>query len=469
MKKLIISAVAILLAFPLSVFAYTKTRAPEIRVFDSDGEMKRNLTVYPEDFYGGVSVASCDIDGNGKDEIIVGAGPGGGPNVKIVWPYSLKITGFLAYAETFRKGVTVACGDLNGDGEIEIVTGSGSGGGPHIRIFDTEGNQKFTPGFFAFGENMRGGVNVAVGDVDGDGKDDIVAAPGSSGGSHVRVFNFRGDYKGIDFFPFREGDRGGVSLAVGNFDGGPEDEIVVAVEKFGKAWTKIYKFNESRTILGEFDAYPDYFEGGIRVGAGDVDNDGFDEVIVAPTRAGGPHVRMFEAHGELIDNSIFAYEEDFRGGVNLASGDITGNGQDDIITAPAGWFSENRPDHYKYIEVNLTEQKLYAYENDKLVDSFLISSGIKGKYDTPIGEYSVFLKRESTDMSWFYGPDDPDNYDLEDVPHVLSFSGAYTIHGTYWHNNFGYRMSHGCVNMSREDSAWLYQWANLGIPVIVHD
>lgn len=457
------------LTFPLLTLAITQSRAPEVKIFNSDGGVLRNLMVYPENFRGGVSMATCDIDGNGKDEIIVGPGPGGGPHVQIIWPYSFQVKGFLAYDETFRKGITVACGDLNGDGTIEIVTGSGSGGGPQVRIFDLNGVSKFTPGFFAYAQNFRGGVNVAVGDVNGDGRDEIITAPGASGGPHVRVFNFKGEFTGLDFYPFRAGDRGGVSLAVGNVDGGNEEEIIMAVQKFGKAWTKVYKANQARTILGEFDAFPDFFQGGINITAGDVDQDGFDEVIVGPTRAGGPHIRYFEAYGEHLNQDFFAYEDDFRGGVYLASGDINGDGYDDVITAPTSWQGEGRPDYYKYIEVNLTEQKLYAYENDTLVDSFLISSGVRGKYDTPTGNFQVFLKRESTDMTWFYGPDDPDNYDLEDVPHVLSFFGPYTIHGTYWHNNFGHTMSHGCVNASRKDAAWLYQWASLGIPVFVHE
>lgn len=469
MSKRLFLVIIFLLGIPLTASAFTKARAPEVKVFNTQGEQLRNITVFPENFKGGVSVVACDFDHNGKDEIVVGAGPGGGPHVKIIWPYSLKVKGFFAYDQSFRKGINVACGDLNGDGEIEIVTGASQGGGPHIRIFDQDGNQKFTPGFFAFDQNLLSGVNIAVGDVDGDGKDEIVAAPGSTGGAHVRVFDYRGVYENLDFFPFRPGDRGGVSLAVGNVDGGPESEIIMAIQKFGKAWTKIYKANRARTILGEFYAYPDFFQGGINLAAGDIDQDGFAEVIAAPTRAGGPHIRSFEAYGEHLNQDFFAYEPDFRGGVNLTTGDINGDGHDDLITAPSQWVGEGRPEYYKYIEVNLTEQRLDTYENDQLVKSFLISSGVKGKFDTPKGEFNVFLKRESTDMTWFYGPDNPDNYDLEDVPHVLSFYGPYTIHGTYWHNNFGTPMSHGCVNASRKDAEWLYQWASWGIPVWIHD
>ena len=467
LKKLFIIAIFVL-GLPLCASAFTKTRAPEVKVFNTEGDLIRNLMAYSENFKGGASVAACDLDHNGKAEIITGAGPGGGPHVQIIWPYSFKVTGFMAYDPSFRKGIKVACGDLNGDGEIEIIIGAGQGGGPQIRIFDQNGNPEFTPGFFAFDQNLRSGVNIAVGDVDGDGKDEIVAAPGSSGGAHVRVFDYRGQYTGIDFFPFTTGDRGGVSLAVGNVDGGPEEEIIMAVQKFGRAWTKVYKADTNRTILGEFYSFPDYFQGGINVASGDLDQDGKAEVVVAPTRAGGPQIRMFEAYGKHLEQDFFAYEDDFRGGVNLALADINGDGSDDIITAPSAWVGEGRPSDYKYIDVNLTEQRLSAYENDQLVNSFLISSGVS-KRPTPIGNFRVFLKRESVDMTWFYGPDDPDNYDLEDVPHVLSFNGAYTIHGTYWHNNFGHRMSHGCINASRQNAAWLYQWAGLGIPVYVFD
>lgn len=120
----------------------------------------------------------------------------------------------------------------------------------------------------------------------------------------------------------------------------------------------------------------------------------------------------------------------------------------------------------KYIQVSLENQTLYAYEDGELLDSFLISSGVAG-FPTPTGDFSVFSKVRSTRMSHTYGPGNPNNYDLPGVPFVLAFSGPYTIHGTYWHSNFGHQMSHGCINMYTPDAEWIYNWAPIGTPVVV--
>ena len=114
----------------------------------------------------------------------------------------------------------------------------------------------------------------------------------------------------------------------------------------------------------------------------------------------------------------------------------------------------------KWIDVNLSEQKLYAYEGNTLIDWFWVSTGLP---DTPTvtGTYYVYIKLLYDDM---VGP----GYNLPDVPYVMYFYKGYGIHGTYWHNNFGYPMSHGCVNMETSAAGWLYNWAFVGIPVNVH-
>lgn len=114
----------------------------------------------------------------------------------------------------------------------------------------------------------------------------------------------------------------------------------------------------------------------------------------------------------------------------------------------------------RWVEVNLTQQMLYAWEGDTLVASFLVSTGT-WQYPTVTGSYRVYARYQYTDMS---GP----GYYLPDVPNTQYFYQGYAIHGTYWHNNFGTPMSHGCVNMSVSDSAWVFNWAPTNLLVNVH-
>lgn len=115
----------------------------------------------------------------------------------------------------------------------------------------------------------------------------------------------------------------------------------------------------------------------------------------------------------------------------------------------------------RWIDVDLSEQRLYAYEGETLVKTFLVSTGT-WQYPTVTGTFKIYVKLRYTDMS---GPD----YYLPDVPYVMYFYKGYGLHGTYWHNNFGVPMSHGCVNLSIPDAAWLYNWASVGTVVRVHE
>jgi lipoprotein-anchoring transpeptidase ErfK/SrfK len=113
-----------------------------------------------------------------------------------------------------------------------------------------------------------------------------------------------------------------------------------------------------------------------------------------------------------------------------------------------------------WIDVDLSQQRVYAYSGDTVVNSFVVSTGT---WQTPTvtGKYKVWIKLRSTDMS---GP----GYYLPDVPYVMYFYKGYGIHGTYWHNNFGTTMSHGCVNLTIPDAQWLYNFSSVGTVVNVH-
>jgi lipoprotein-anchoring transpeptidase ErfK/SrfK len=113
-----------------------------------------------------------------------------------------------------------------------------------------------------------------------------------------------------------------------------------------------------------------------------------------------------------------------------------------------------------WIDIDLSEQLLRAYDGVDLVASFLVSTGVD-LYPTETGQYHIYVKYRSSPMR---GSD----YFLPDVPYSLYYSGDFSIHGTYWHHNFGTPMSHGCVNMDINDAEWLYYWSSIGTLVNIH-
>ena len=113
----------------------------------------------------------------------------------------------------------------------------------------------------------------------------------------------------------------------------------------------------------------------------------------------------------------------------------------------------------RWVAIDLYEQSLMAYEDDRPVFATLISSGLGG-FDTNEGLFEVWARVASDGMSGATGA--PDAYALENVPWVMYFDGGISMHGTYWHNLFGYRRSHGCVNLSISDARWVFQWTGDG-------
>ncbi len=114
----------------------------------------------------------------------------------------------------------------------------------------------------------------------------------------------------------------------------------------------------------------------------------------------------------------------------------------------------------RWIDIDLSEQRLYAYEGRKLVNTFIVSTGT-WQYPTVTGQYRIYVKYRYTDMA---GP----GYYLPNVPYTMYFYRGYGIHGTYWHNNFGTPMSHGCVNMRTDEAGWIFNWASVGTLVNIH-
>ncbi len=136
------------------------------------------------------------------------------------------------------------------------------------------------------------------------------------------------------------------------------------------------------------------------------------------------------------------------------------------LLTPSGNASPTPPPTTgKWIDVDISSQTTTAYLGNAPLKIVLVSTGTTWT-PTPSGSFKVYRQVPSQTLS---GGTGADRYYLPGVPWIMYFSGEVGFHGTYWHNNFGVPMSHGCVNLSIEDAKWFYNWGEVGMPVVVHE
>ena len=214
---------------------------PAVNVYSGiDNSVLNTFFAFESSFTGGVQTAVADVNNDGISDLIVGAGPGGGPRVIVyngATNFTTQLFDFFAFSSSFTGGVDVAGGDFNADGFADIVVGAGPGGGPQVNIFDGRTGNVLTQ-FFAYDQSFRGGVTVAVGDVDGSSFNSVVTGAGAGGGPNVRTFR-NSRFFDIDaarilpgnqsismnqtssFFAYETSYTGGVQVAVGLNSGTP--------------------------------------------------------------------------------------------------------------------------------------------------------------------------------------------------------------------------------------------------------
>ena len=291
--------------------------APLVNVYNPDGSLVLSFDAYDASFRGGVFVAVGDVNGDGVPDIITGAGAGGGPHVKVFDGAALMnghvtvLDSFFAYDATFTGGVRVAAGDVNNDGKADIVTGAGPGGGPHVKVF-SGADLSVVDSFYAFGPTFTGGVSVAAGDVNGDGKADIITGAGPGGGPHVKVFS-GADLSVLDsFFAFDGSFHGGVTVAAGDVNGDGKADIVTGAGPGGGPHVKVFNAIDL-SVLDSFYAYSPTFVGGVNVAAADLN--GIEDIITGAGPGGGPHVKVFDGTTLALLDSFYADDPTFLGGV----------------------------------------------------------------------------------------------------------------------------------------------------------
>jgi hypothetical protein len=292
-------------------------RVADIRAFDGAGAGRFSYQAYDAAFRGGVRLAACDFDGDGRAEILSVVGPGGGPHVRILkfdaqGAFLADLASFFAYDPGFVGGLFAACGDLDGDGQPEILLGVDAGGGPHVRTFQytpgTPGHVTAFVDFFAYDPGFRGGIRVAAGNVDGSDRASVITGAGPGGGPHVRVLRWSGNafVELASFLVYDPGFRNGIFVAAGNLAGDPRAEILTAADAGGGPHLRVWTGSGADTGVSFF-AYAPAFTGGVRIAVGDVDGAGFDEIITAAGPGGGPHVGVFTSTGAPLNAGFLAY------------------------------------------------------------------------------------------------------------------------------------------------------------------
>jgi hypothetical protein len=276
---------------------------PLVQVFNPDGSLKYSFTAYNPNFRGGVRVAVGDITGDGIPDIVTAPGPGMAPDVKVFDGSSgAEIANFMAYADVFTGGVYVAVADVNGDGRPDIITGAGQGGGPHVRVFDGKwvvpplhghgqpvdlstpptatpplmGTGILTE-FFAYDPRFTGGVRVAAADLTGAGHAEIITGAGPGGGPHVRVIDPTTGKELASFMAFASTYTGGVYVTAGDIGGDGKAEVAVG-SGVGLAQVKLY--NDDFSLLRSYTIAETAAAMSVRVAMADVDGDGKQDLVL---------------------------------------------------------------------------------------------------------------------------------------------------------------------------------------------
>jgi len=220
-----------------------------VRVLSPEGAERFKIAPFGVSWRGGMEVAVGDVDGDGALELVIAAGPGGTPQVRIYDRSGREEGSFFAYHPAFRGGVHLAVGNTDTDAAAEIVTGAGPGGGPHVRVFTHAGIVKYQ--FFAYDQRFRGGAHVAVGDVLGIGRGQVVTGAGFGGGPHVRIIDVADGNRVVgSFFAFNSTLRSGVRVAAADTDGNGKAEV------FGMS-TDVFTVTSLEAPTPEAEAVPD--------------------------------------------------------------------------------------------------------------------------------------------------------------------------------------------------------------------
>ncbi len=328
-----------------------------------------------------------------------------------------KTSSFGIASANAGSGASLAVADLGTDGRSEIIIGTGLGNAPEVLVLRQDGTE--IGRFLAYAPTTGVGMNISVCDLDGDQIKEIITSPQRGGGPHVRIFSNTGTLKwGNGFFAYDPSTRFGVDISCGDITGDGHNELVTKEALGGTPLIKVWQVVQDNTSsLKELQK--------------------FDEQAA----------RLLLSASAPVD------------GKHVIKADLDGDGGFESVSVPARPEFNALETAERSIVIDISEQRLYAYEKGILANTFFVSTG-KAPFKTPLGTHSVLAKVPFVHYKGI-------GYDLGVIPWNLRIYPHIYIHYAPWHNNFGTPMSHGCVNVNLTNIKWIYHWADVGVPVTV--
>ncbi len=284
--------------------------------------------LYPDSFLHGSETILGDVDKDGLSEIITAPNPGGGPQIRIFRSDGSLVGQFFAFPENFHGGVGISFIKKDERGEPALVVVPKENNVPEVRVFDVKGN--LLRSFLAYDARFQKGIIVKTADLDHDGKEEIIVAPNPGGGAQIRIFRSDGSLIG-QFFAFEKEFRGGIHLNFVDINQDGYEDIVVSPR--GDHAPEVRVFDAHGNLLSSFLAYAPTYKNGFSTAVSDINGDDIPEIITAPNPGGGPQIRIFRSDGSLV-RQFFAFEENMRKGLNVKIFDLHNDGKKEIAITP---------------------------------------------------------------------------------------------------------------------------------------
>jgi glucose/arabinose dehydrogenase len=288
--------------------------SPRATLYNPDGSVRLNQVVFDQSFSGGVRTAAADFNGDGVADLVVGTGPGAPTVVRVLDGQSgTELFQVKPFESAFTGGVFVAAGDLTGDGTPDLVITPDVGGGPRVVVYDGR-TFALAANFFGIDDpNFRGGARAAVGDLNGDRVGDLVVAAGFGGGPRIAAFDGRSVTSTPvklfgDIFVFEQTLRNGVFVTVGDLNGDGFADLIVGggpgggPRVLGLSGKDLVQAGGSSPVqLANFFAGDPSSRGGVRVAVKNLDGDGRADLVVGAGEQSGSRLTAYAGVSIPVD------------------------------------------------------------------------------------------------------------------------------------------------------------------------